>query len=182
MRYHLFPKIYSVPVYLELADHRQYQIDTFLEPSVEQLASEEIERLITEAVDKMPRIDRKEVFKDVEEAREDERELEVEFRAEELAALEEQGLSNTASKMVLYESAELIRLEEKRAKEEAEKKYFNSIIDQVEEPLLEEIFIESIGFLDTHGWSEEKDKVLRDFITRLRETDMLFDKKYRDSI
>ena len=83
---------------------------------------------------------------------------------------------------MLYESAELIRLEEKRAKEEAEKKYFNSIIDQVEEPLLEEIFIESIGFLDTHGWSEEKDKVLRDFITRLRETDMLFDKKYRDSI
>lgn len=166
----------------ELADHRQYQIDTFLEPSIDQLTSEEAERLISEAIEKLPRINRKEVFKDVDEHREDERELEIEFRAEELAALEEQGLSNTANKLALYESAELIRLEEKRAKEEAEKKYFNSIIDPIEEPILEEMFYEAIDSLDTHGWSEEKDKVLSDFITRLRETDMIFDKNYRDAI
>ena len=84
--------------------------------------------------------------------------------------------------MLLYESAELIRLEEKREKEEAEKKYFNSIVDHIEEPLLEEMFVEAIDSLDTHGWSEEKDKVLRDFITRLRESDMLFEKLYRDAI
>ena len=166
----------------DLADHRQYQLDTFLEPSVDQLAGEEISRLIVEAIEKLPRIDRKEVFKDMNEAREDERELEIEFRADELKALEEQGLSNTTEKMLLYESAELIRLEEKKEKEEAEKKYFNSIVDHIEEPLLEEMFVEAIDSLDTHGWSEEKDKVLRDFITRLRESDMLFEKLYRDAI
>lgn len=168
--------------YTELADHRQYQTDTFLEPSVDQLASEEVERLISEAIEKLPRVNRKEVFKDVDDARENECELEIEFRAEDMTALEEQGLSNTAKKLVLYESAELIRLEEKRAKEEAEKKYFNSIIDPVEEVIVDEIFFEAIDYLDTHGWSEEKDKILRDFITRLREADMIFDKKFRDAI
>ena len=49
----------------DLADHRQYQLDTFLEPSVDQLAGEEISRLIVETIEKLPRIDRKEVFKDM---------------------------------------------------------------------------------------------------------------------